>query len=173
MWLSLKNAAALSFEIAARLGWVDGDNQEVYATNAAEYVGRLNALDAHVQGGCGGGQGPYAALWRPLPVSLPGGRLWLRLLRRLAGCSAETEASFETIIFLAKKMDELGLNTVLTIESDRGKIARTIVENTAAKIRKGAADGFHAVRYGAGYRGRGYLSWHHGKNLSVLKEALM
>ena len=32
------------------------------------------------------------------------------------GCSAETEASFETISFLAKKMDELNLPCVLTIE---------------------------------------------------------
>ena len=49
------------------------------------------------------------------------------------GCSAETEASFETIVFLAGKVDELGLNTVLTIESGDGKIAQTIVENTTAK----------------------------------------
>ena len=48
------------------------------------------------------------------------------------GCSAETEASFETVVFLANKVDELGLNTVLTIESSDGKLARTIIENTAA-----------------------------------------
>ena len=39
------------------------------------------------------------------------------------GCSAETEASFETIAFLSKRVDELGLGTVLTIEGAKHKIA--------------------------------------------------
>ena len=50
-----------------------------------------------------------------------------------SGCSAESEASFETIIFLTKKVDELSLHTVLTIEGADHRIARTIVNNTAAK----------------------------------------
>ncbi|MBP0966188.1 MAG: zinc ABC transporter substrate-binding protein, partial [Oscillospiraceae bacterium] len=49
------------------------------------------------------------------------------------GCSAETEASFETVVFLANKLDELGLDTVYTIESSDGAIARTIIENTKDK----------------------------------------
>jgi zinc transport system substrate-binding protein len=49
------------------------------------------------------------------------------------GCSAETEASFETISFLSGKVDELGLKTILTIESSDGKIAETIKSNTSTK----------------------------------------
>lgn len=49
------------------------------------------------------------------------------------GCSAETEASFQTIIFLANKLDELGLPAVLQIESADGSIVRTIVENTKSR----------------------------------------
>ncbi len=49
-----------------------------------------------------------------------------------SGCSAETEASFKTIVFLADKVDELGLRAVLTIETSDGKIAQTIIDNTAA-----------------------------------------
>lgn len=52
------------------------------------------------------------------------------------GCSAETEASFETIAFLAKKMDELKLPVVLTIEGDIHAIAETVVANTQAKDQK-------------------------------------
>ena len=50
-----------------------------------------------------------------------------------AGCSAESEASFETITFLAGKCDELGLKYVMTIESSDGKIAQTIINNTKTK----------------------------------------
>ena len=49
------------------------------------------------------------------------------------GCSAESEASFETITFLANKVDELGLGSILQIESADGKIAQTIRENTQNK----------------------------------------
>ena len=49
------------------------------------------------------------------------------------GCSAETEASFETVNFLSEKVDELGLKTVLTIENSDQKIAETIISNTKNK----------------------------------------
>lgn len=52
------------------------------------------------------------------------------------GCSAETEASFETIAFLAKKVDELKLPVVLTIEGGNHAIAETVVANTQAKDQK-------------------------------------
>ena len=48
------------------------------------------------------------------------------------GCSAETEASFETIVFLAGKADVLGLPVILQQESSDGSIARTIRDNTAS-----------------------------------------
>lgn len=41
------------------------------------------------------------------------------------GCSAETEASFETITFLANKADELNLPRILTIDGSDGKMAKT------------------------------------------------
>ena len=47
-----------------------------------------------------------------------------------AGCSAETEASFETIAFLAEKVDELGLNSVMVIENSDTRIAETIISTT-------------------------------------------
>ena len=46
---------------------------------------------------------------------------------------AETEASFETITFLAKKVDELDLGAVFTIDGSDGRIAKTIIENTQTK----------------------------------------
>ena len=46
------------------------------------------------------------------------------------GCSAETEASFETIIFLSGKLDELKLPAICTIENSDQKIAKTVKENS-------------------------------------------
>lgn len=54
----------------------------------------------------------------------------LRVYAAFQGCSAETEASFDTIAFLAAKLDELALPAVLTTESADGKLAQTIVRTS-------------------------------------------
>lgn len=49
------------------------------------------------------------------------------------GCSAETEASFETISYLAGKVDKLKLKNIITIDGSDQKIAKTIIKNTKDK----------------------------------------
>ncbi len=133
IWLSLKNAAVCCDYIAETLGKIDPSNADIYAANSENYINKLNALDAQ-----------YADAVNAAPVKtlLFGDRFPFRYLTddygldyyaAFVGCSAETEASFETVIFLANKTDELNLSSVLTIENSDGKIARTIIENTAAK----------------------------------------
>ena len=172
VWLSLRNVAALCEEIAAALGRLDTANADAYAANAAAYIEKLNALDRQ-----------YAAAVDAATVKtvLFGDRFPFRYLTddysldyyaAFAGCSAETEASFDTIIFLAGKVDELGLNTVLTIESGDGKIARTIIENTTEKsaqiLQMDSLQSTTArdVADGATYLGA------MENNLEILKEAL-
>ena len=88
------------------------------------------------------------------------------------GCSAETEASFETIIFLANKLDELGLPAVLQIESADGSIARTIVENTQSKDQQILTmDSMQSTTAKDVSAGAGYLPAME-ENLGVLKAAL-
>ena len=89
-----------------------------------------------------------------------------------AGCSAESEASFETISFLAKKVDELGLKNVMTIEKSDQKIAKTIIENTKNKNQKILTlDSMQSTTSDDVKNGTTYLSVME-KNLEVLKEAL-
>ena len=88
------------------------------------------------------------------------------------GCSAESEASFSTISFLAGKIDELSLPVVLTIDGSDQKIAKTIIENTAnqdAKIL--TLDSMQSVTDQQIDEGVSYLSIMEN-NLTVLKEAL-
>lgn len=89
-----------------------------------------------------------------------------------SGCSAETEASFETVAFLANKVDELGLKAVLTIESSDGRLAQTIIDNTktqdASILRMDSLQSTTARDVEAGAT---YLAAME-RNLAVLKEAL-
>ena len=173
VWLSLRNAAVLCEEIAAQLGRLDAANADAYATNtAAAYIEKLSALDRQ-----------YAAAVDAAPrkTLLFGDRFPFRYLTddygldyyaAFVGCSAETEASFETVVFLANKVDELGLNTVLTIESSDGKLARTIIENTAAaSARILQMDSMQSATARDVTSGATYLGAMEN-NLKVLKEAL-
>ena len=85
---------------------------------------------------------------------------------------AETEASFETILFLSKKVDELKLNNVLTIEKSDEKIAKTIIDNTKSKNQKVLSmDSMQATTIEDADQGVSYIDVM-TKNLDVLKEAL-
>ena len=88
------------------------------------------------------------------------------------GCSAETEASFETITFLSKKADELNLPAVLTIDGSDQKIAKTIVENMESKDTPILSlDSMQSITSADIENGATYLTIME-KNLSVLKQAL-
>ena len=43
------------------------------------------------------------------------------------GCSAEIEASFSTVTFLASKIDELNLSYVIVVDLSDKKMAKTII----------------------------------------------
>lgn len=89
-----------------------------------------------------------------------------------AGCSAETEASFETIAFLARKVDELQLPVVLTIEGANHAIAETVVSSTQAKNQAILTmNSMQSVTAKDAENGESYLGIM-AENLNVLKEAL-
>ena len=88
-----------------------------------------------------------------------------------AGCAAETEASFETIVFLAEKAGELNLPAVMKIDGSDGAIARTIAGNTKTGDQKVLLDSMQSVSEQDIEEGESYLSVME-RNLEVLKEAL-
>ena len=89
-----------------------------------------------------------------------------------SGCSAESEASFKTVTFLAEKLDELGLKTVLTIEKSDDRIAQTVIENTETKDQKILElNSMQSITSDEIADGVTYLSVIED-NLDVLKEAL-
>lgn len=167
-----ENAAVLCGEIVRRLSILDADNQEIYAANGMAYIDRLNALDEQYQTALNAAKVKTVLFGDRFPFRYLVDDYGLDYYAAFVGCSAETEASFETIVFLANKVDELGLNTVLTIESGDGKIARTIIENTAAKSAQVLQmDSMQSTTAQNVADGATYLSIME-KNLDVLKEAL-
>lgn len=95
-----------------------------------------------------------------------------RIMRRFPGCSADTQASFDTIIFLADKVNKLGLHSILTIENSDDKIANTIIQNTQSRDQQvRILNSMQTVTSNDLASGTTYLSVMK-ENLSVLSAAL-
>ena len=172
VWLSLKNAKLLCTEIARVMSECSPENASVYKKNLASYLLKVSALDAE-----------YSEAVKNARVNtlLFGDRFPFRYLvddynisyyAAFVGCSAETEASFKTIVFLSNKVDSLMLKSVCTIEKSDGKIARTVIQNSKAKDAKVLAfDSMQSTTSKDFKRGATYLEIMQN-NLAVLKEAL-
>ncbi len=172
VWLSLRNAAVLCEKIEQAMEEIDPDCKDIYQKNLEAYTGKLQALDAE-----------YEAVISKAPVKtlLFGDRFPFRYLvddygldyyAAFVGCSAETEASFETITFLAGKVDELSLHSVVTIEGSDQRLAETVVQTSKAKDAQILSlNSMQSVTEKDVQSGTSYLSMME-ENLKVLEEAL-
>lgn len=172
VWLSLKNASKVVDRISESLQKLDEKNAESYKTNAASYKEKLSALDSE-----------YTALTSEADIKtlLFGDRFPFRYLTEdyglsyyaaFPGCSAETEASFETVAFLAEKLKTLSLPAVLTIENSDAQFAETIVKTSGrTDVKILVLDSIQSVTSKDIRNGTSYLSIMKD-NLNVLKTAL-
>lgn len=172
VWLSLKNAKMLVRVISKALQELDPDNKDIYAANADAYVKKLSALDTEYQAAVDAASNKTILFGDRFPFRYLVDDYGLRYYAAFVGCSAETEAGFDTISFLAKRVDEWKLPCVLTIEGAQHKIAETVVRNTTAKNQRVLTmDSMQSTTTQDVKNGTTYLSVME-KNLSVLKEAL-
>ena len=136
VWLSLRKASALVNAIEKKLEGLDKANAETYQANADAYSQKLTALDQEYRKAVKNARVKTLLFGDRFPFRYLVDDYGLDYYAAFVGCSAETEASFETITFLARKVDELGLSSVLTIEGKDHSIAETIVRNTQKKNQK-------------------------------------
>ncbi len=133
VWLSLKNAAYLTGALSETLQELDAEHAQEYAANAAAYIESLNALDREYADAVKQSEKKTILFGDRFPFRYLTEDYGINYYAAFAGCSTETDASFETVTFLSGKVDELGLHTILTIEGSDQKIAEIIRENTHSK----------------------------------------
>ena len=172
VWLSLKNAQILCDTIAKNLSEIDPEHAKDYDTNAKAYQQKLSDLDNQYQSAVDSATQKTLLFGDRFPFRYLVDDYGLDYYAAFVGCSAETEASFETISFLAQKVDELNLHSVMTIEKSDQKIAKTIIENTNTKDQQILTlDSMQSTTSDDVKNGATYLSIMEN-NLTVLKEAL-
>ena len=133
VWLSLKNAVDLCNHISKKIQALDPDNADAYAANTTAYVAKLRELDAKFEAAVNAASVNTLVFGDRFPFRYLVDDYGLDYYAAFVGCSAESEASFSTIAFLAGKVDELGLKAILKIENSNNGIAETIRNTTSSK----------------------------------------
>lgn len=133
VWLSVKNAEIFVDDISAAIQQLDAENKDIYAANEKSYVEKLDELDKQFEQTAKEAKFNTVVFGDRFPFRYLVDDYGIKYYAAFVGCSAETEASFETVTFLAGKVDELGVPAILVIENSDQKIAQTIMQNTKDK----------------------------------------
>lgn len=172
VWLSLRNAQALCEMLGETMEELDPEHAQEYQANTENYLSELKALDEEYQAAVAEGNKDTLLFGDRFPFRYLTDDYGLNYYAAFVGCSAETEASFETIAFLADKVKELELDTILTIEGSDHKIAETISATSGVDdIKILSLDSMQSVTGKDAQDGADYVDIMK-KNLEVLKEAL-
>ncbi len=172
IWLSLKNAAFLCEALSEKLKVLLPDDAGTGAAASEAYAGQIHALDGEYEAAVNAAEIKTLLFGDRFPFLYLTKDYGLDYFAAFRGCSAESEASFKTVAFLADKVDELGLKAVMQIETADGSIANTIINNTETKDQKvltlNSLQSITSQDIGSGVTYLGVMK----ENLNVLKEAL-
>ncbi|MSS62625.1 metal ABC transporter substrate-binding protein [Velocimicrobium porci] len=136
VWLSLKNTKILVDKITESIVKINTSHEKEFEQNRNRYITKIDELDKNYENTVKASTNRTILFGDRFPFRYLADDYNIKYYAAFAGCSTETEASFETITFLAKKVDELELSSVLVIENSNQKIADTICKNTKEKNQK-------------------------------------
>jgi len=172
VWLSLKNAAFFCGQIRDGLAQLDAEHKEIYEANADRYISQLSDLDKQYESVAAaakkdtvlfGDRFPFLYLFHDYGISCHAA---------FSGCSAESEASFETVTRLAGVVDTHNLQYVMTIDGSKNNIATAIIQATKNKNQQVLSmDSLQSVTAQEVKDGQTYLNTMEA-NLAVLEKAL-
>lgn len=171
VWLSVKNARLFCALLAEKLAQQDPRNAADYLQNAAAYEEKLAALDEAYRETADTAARRVLLFADRYPFCYLARDYGLTCYAAFPGCSAETEASFETVAFLAQKVDEYALPVVLTLEGSTHKLAQTVAKTAKTSPQILTLSSMQSVTAADSAAGTTYLSVME-QNLTVLRAAL-
>ena len=128
VWLSLRNAQLFTEKIADELSLLDAGKADAYKKNADAYISRLKSLDKDYTGIIRDARLKTLLFADRFPFRYMTDDYGLDYYAAFIGCSSESEASFDTMTFLAEKLNKLSLNHVMTIDGSDQKLAHSVID---------------------------------------------
>jgi zinc transport system substrate-binding protein len=133
IWLSLRLAKKICPQIAATLSEAYPEDKEAFLKNAENYCAKLSELDKDFASYVSSAKYKDVIIADRFPFSHFFKDYGLTHFAAFEGCSAETDASFQTIMNLSKKLHEIHIPAVYTIDGGNEKFAKKIIEMSKRK----------------------------------------
>ena len=172
IWLSLRNAKTLCLRLGELISEEIPEQEETIAKLSGKYLKELSELDAEYADAVIEAEKDTLLFADRFPFGYLLEDYGLKHYAAFEGCAADTEASFETITFLANKLRELSLGYVIILESSDGSLADTVITGSRLKdVSVLVMDSMQSVTESDIEKGRTYLSIMYS-NLMILKTAL-
>ncbi len=133
VWLSIANAKMACETIAEEVSALDPENEAVYTENLENYLATLDTLDAEFRAEMENFTRDTLVFPDRFPFLYMMNDYGIKYYAAFQGCSTETEASFETIAFLAEKASELSLSKLLIIDNGLEQLATTVAQTSGVE----------------------------------------
>ncbi|MGN1195109.1 MAG: metal ABC transporter substrate-binding protein [Acutalibacteraceae bacterium] len=169
IWTSLKNAEKMTNAITDKLCELDNENAEYYKSNCSAYTEKLSELEKQYAECVDTAKTKTLLFADRFPFRYLAEDYDLKCYAAFSGCSAQTEASFETMAFLVNKVKEENLKYIIMIDGSDGSVAESVSRQSSAEIK--TLNSCQSVPQEDLQNGVSYLSIMQ-QNLEVLKEVL-
>ncbi|MDE6087829.1 MAG: metal ABC transporter substrate-binding protein [Oscillospiraceae bacterium] len=136
VWLSIRNAEKICDVICQNLCELDAVHAQDYQNNLENYQTELHNLDQEFTRMTEQSSVKTLIFGDRFPFRYFMDDYGLDYYAAFTGCSSDTEASFETIVFLAEKVNELQAEAVFKIENSSDSLAESIISSTEQKNQK-------------------------------------
>ncbi|MCL2343821.1 MAG: metal ABC transporter substrate-binding protein [Firmicutes bacterium] len=172
VWLSLRNAQICVTALGDALSALDPGHADQYVQNAAAYNKLLDALDGDFSRAIEGAAARELVFADRFPFLYLLNDYGIAHTAAFPGCSAESEASFSTVIGLTERLNTLNLSAVLVMEGSNDALARAIIEGSDDPAREILVlNSMQSVTKKALATGANYLDIMR-ENLAVLKQVM-
>ncbi len=169
IWTSPVNAIKLVDGVKDKLSKIYPENKDVYAKNADTYTSRLSEIDQKIRNVVSSSNKKELIFGDRFPFRYFVDEYGLNYYAAFPGCSEQTEASSKTIAFLINKVKSDNVKVVLKIELTSDKLAKSIADETNAKVMTlNAAHNISSEDFEKGVTYADIME----SNVEVLKEAL-
>lgn len=134
IWTSPVNAIKLVNGTKDKLSKIHPEKEGIYTKNANAYISRLLAIDQKIRDVVSSSPKKELIFGDRFPFRYFVDEYGLGYYAAFPGCSEQTEASSQTIAFLIDKVKTDNIKTILKTELTSDKLAKTIAEETGAKV---------------------------------------
>ena len=127
IWLSPKRAIMMCDAICKEICDLDNENAEIYAENNTEYKEKLEKLDNDIENTITSAKTDHIIFADRFPFVYLTNDYGIGYSAVFDGCSAETNATYETVVSLVKDINEKNIKVLITLEKSKTDIADTLI----------------------------------------------